>query len=303
MKIRLLLILISMIFFSCTKDYAKLANIERINASSILNENKNVNFYPHNILKHNLYKFPDNNITNPWIEGKTDEGIGEYIEIQFDRVVTFDKIAVINGFNNEKWFNKNNRIKNLILEANGKRQTLTLKDTIKLKEYELDDDICARSIKIIIGSIYKGTEFNDTCLSHIEFLYKKVKIDLLSMPKYRICMIKPLFNYIHNCPPGGDPELIFQKNGSFISKSMKEYGFADKGYNITKGTYSIDITTLKKRKIEQSSSDEIPYSLWSAKITMRYNNGKKVSGFIFDNGIDYEFNEICGGLHSSQINE
>jgi hypothetical protein len=116
--------------------------------------------------------------------------------------------------------------------------------------------------------------------------------------------IKSRFDYTINCPPGGDPELIFKSDGTLIKKSMKVYGFADKGYNFERGTYEIDISTLKKRKsFSDSSKTKFDDEIWSAKIKVKYNNQKEIKGYIFDNGDYFNFNVICNGVNSYYIDE
>jgi hypothetical protein len=300
------LIFLFVILIACSKkervNKKQIAAITSIKASSILNDNITTRYYPHNIIRPQHGK-----ISIPWAEGKTNEGIGEFIEIQYSEVITFDKIAIINGFNDIEWFTKNNRIKELIIESNGKQQKITLEDTINKVKYPLRESISSNKIKLIIGSIYKGTHFNDTCLSHYELSSGNNKVNIISIPKYNVCAIESKMNFSITCPPGGDPDIIFKSDGTIEKVSMKVYGFASKGHNVLKGKYEIDMTSLKKRKTKTALIPPVEAYLWSAKVKIIFNNKQSYSGYIIDTGeLIIGHNHICNpnyNLDSHDISE
>ncbi|MCP3923522.1 MAG: hypothetical protein GY714_13165 [Desulfobacterales bacterium] len=91
--------LILMPFFMVhSKTYQKVS-VDKLNASSSLNQANSGEFFPHNILNEN---------SNPWIEGKSSDGIGEYVDMHFTTSFRFNRISIINGFNDKIKFKKYN---------------------------------------------------------------------------------------------------------------------------------------------------------------------------------------------------
>lgn len=286
MKIQIIIILFSAVTLSCSPSNPNEAKISKIKASSILNQYSSAQFYPQNLFKVSNF---DNN-SNPWVEGKDDDGIGEFVEIEFDSIININKFSIINGFNNPAHFYKNNRIKTLIIESDNVKQHITLHNSIELNEYFLTIPIHSNKIKFIIGSVYKGTHYKDTCISLINFFYNKNKINISKLPNYNLCKIESQVDASFSCPPGGYPEFSYRKDGTVFLKYMNVYGFAEKGYNYITGTYKIDISTLKKRKIEFNKFpyDEIKY-LWSVKVTNHFNENNNTwsgSGYLIEDYYD-----------------
>lgn len=146
---------------------------------------------------HNLF---DNDVRTAWAEGVDGSGIKESISFVFKKKLK--KIEVVNGYaKSSETFIKNNRIRKIrvsIYEVEMpkagkvteqfipvKFKTMIimfskiLKDTkepqgIKLpkkwNEYLISKD--TYGIKFEILSVYKGTHFDDTCLSELKFSYK-----------------------------------------------------------------------------------------------------------------------------------
>ena len=107
-----------------------------------------------------------------WVEGKSDEGIGETIELEFEKPSTVDFMVFKNGFGNLAYYYSNNRIKDIAImfdDDPATEATYTLNDTplaqyIYLREYRIH-----HSVTLTIKSVYRGTgPDNDTCLD--EFL-------------------------------------------------------------------------------------------------------------------------------------
>lgn len=163
--------------------------VENIKASSTLKDNKysydieNVTFP----CRSNCY------VQNlPWAEGKADEGIGESIE--FDIMSVYDaysdgagrkeikeniKISILNGFVNpykQTLFYENNRIKNASVYVDGKKyMDLNFNDVVEFTEFEIPSD--SNHVKIVIDEVYKGTKYNDTCVTKIDVFYRMSFLD------------------------------------------------------------------------------------------------------------------------------
>lgn len=111
-------------------------------------------------------------IPQPWVEGKTDDGIGEWIEFE-----TFghNTLFIVNGFvdvRRTKLFKDNNRVKIATLVCTPKDKN---KQPFEVK-IEFEDFAYIKTIKIpevctkfrfIIDEVYKGSKYSDTVITSI----------------------------------------------------------------------------------------------------------------------------------------
>ena len=129
-------------------------------ATSFLNED-GTEYKAENLGITDLYK--------PWVEGKSDAGIGEKIEI-YSPQKNITSLVISNGFvsRRKSTYYNNNRIKVLKVinkQNSSEIQELILRDTARPIEYELEFN--SREIELEIVSIYKGEKYDDTCLNFI----------------------------------------------------------------------------------------------------------------------------------------
>ena len=122
----------------------------------------------------------------PWAEGKADEGIGESIE--FDIMSVYNAysdgagrkeiegdiyVSILNGFVNpykQPLFYENNRIKKASIYVDGKKyMDLNFNDFVEFTEFKIPSD--SKHVKIVIDEVYKGTKYNDTCVTKIDVFY------------------------------------------------------------------------------------------------------------------------------------
>lgn len=132
------------------------------NASSILNDGKNISYSHSNVL--------DGKTSTVWSEGVSGDGIGEWIEIStggdIDKV---NNIAISNGFTKSTdLYYKNNRVKRANLEfSDGTNKIVEFKDGI-LDEQVIDIGGKETSYIILtILDVYRGNKYQDTCISTI----------------------------------------------------------------------------------------------------------------------------------------
>lgn len=145
----------------------------------------------------------DLNCDTAWVEGKSDFGRGEKIKFQIKGWIT--QILLVNGFRKtEKTFYENNRIKRIALYVDGKklgemefpdRKYCRVDMTNILDEGELlnlgnffDDRNLGKTlqsgrifapesdIEIEILDVYRGTKYNDTCVSDIYVMASQIPI-------------------------------------------------------------------------------------------------------------------------------
>lgn len=105
-----------------------------------------------------------------WVEGKPDDGIGETVTFLFDKKAKIQRIAIWNGYFDQKFFPLNNRVKEIAFSAEGGSETVyTLKDTAVRQDIELKEPLKGKQVRLKIVSVYKGAKWPDTALSGIKF--------------------------------------------------------------------------------------------------------------------------------------
>ena len=143
------------------KVTSNLITWDNVYASSHLIQ-KSMNYKVENVI--------DDNPSTAWIEGVSDDGIGQFIQFSSNNTFIVDKIDIINGFSkNQKTYMKNNRVKKVIIEFSDKsQQVYELEDNNM--EYQTIDigGINTNSVKVIIQEVYtNGRVYKDTCISEI----------------------------------------------------------------------------------------------------------------------------------------
>lgn len=143
------------------KVTSNLITWDNVYASSHLIQ-KSMNYKVENVI--------DDNPSTAWIEGVSDDGIGQFIQFSSNNTFRVDKIDIINGFSkSQKTYMKNNRVKKVIIEFSDKsQQVYELEDNNM--EYQTIDigGINTNSVKVIIQEVYtNGRVYKDTCISEI----------------------------------------------------------------------------------------------------------------------------------------
>src|SRR5690554_4838259 len=115
----------------------------------------------------------DDNPQTAWVEGKENEGIGEWVEFIFDPGHEIKKIKIINGYaRSEALYKANNRVKRAEISFDGKRFPIEMEFKDMIMEphiFKFQNPIRAERVRITILDVYKGTKYNDTCISEISF--------------------------------------------------------------------------------------------------------------------------------------
>lgn len=150
-------------------------SVKSIKASSELKENNGINYSPKN-----AHDFDKN---TAWIEGKSDYGIGEFIEYYFDfseRIgyeggLGINRILLANGYKKDKQTWKNNsRIKQLKVYLNDKPYAiLNLLDSFEIQTIEIGEIKFPANketvLKFEITQVYEGIKYKDTAISLLVF--------------------------------------------------------------------------------------------------------------------------------------
>ena len=112
-----------------------------------------------------------------WVEGKEDEGIGEYLEYYFkNSSPRVTKIIISNGYmKSESAWKNNNRVKKLKLYVNGKFYGVkNLEDSRTDQVFDIgtfgrNKNGSELILRFEILEVYKGEKFNDTAITEIYF--------------------------------------------------------------------------------------------------------------------------------------
>ena len=125
--------------------------------------------------KNNPYKVQniiDNDLGTAWVEGKPNDGIGEWVEFHFDPVRNINSIGIINGYaKNNAIYKSNNRVKKIQISFNdGTSLTAELKDNLMgAQKITLPKSKKTEKVRITILDVYKGAKYSDTCISEVKF--------------------------------------------------------------------------------------------------------------------------------------
>ncbi len=154
------------------------AGIKNIKASSYLSENtKNgfIEYVPQNLLERLYYMTGDDydrvtydTVTPPWVEGKEDYGIGEYLDIEFKW--PSDELQILNGFvdfTRMDLYEKNSRVKTVLIESENPKfsKAYEIEDLVRYTLITLPEK--TDKIRMTIKDVYPGSKYKDTCLSSI----------------------------------------------------------------------------------------------------------------------------------------
>ncbi len=123
----------------------------------------------------NIKADPHRDLETPWAEGAKDDGIGESITLDVKRPLPLYGILIRPGYyeyGREDVWRKNNRVAALEITLNDEH---TFTESIPDERFEDPYLIRVRDytkpvgkIKLVIKSVYRGTQFRDTCISLVE---------------------------------------------------------------------------------------------------------------------------------------
>ncbi|GAB5401435.1 MAG: hypothetical protein Aureis2KO_30200 [Aureisphaera sp.] len=150
-------------------------SVDTISASSELKGSGAIDYEPGN-----AHDFDEK---TAWVEGVEGNGVGEYIEYQFDfnkapiynTNLGINKLIIANGYKKNRLTWENNaRIKQLLVYVNDQPKFLVnLKDSFEIQTVEFEtikffNDRTLR-LKFEIKDVYEGTKYKDTALSLLMF--------------------------------------------------------------------------------------------------------------------------------------
>ncbi|MCP3923523.1 MAG: hypothetical protein GY714_13170 [Desulfobacterales bacterium] len=168
-------------------------------------------------------------------------------------------------------------------------RTVVLEDSSKAQSFNFEKKIKVEKIRFSIVSVYKGSSFNSTCLSKVVFFLNENKVSIGLIPKYKLCSIEKRMDHTF---------YTSDSFGNFSEISIDNYGEVktkewNKGFTSRKGTYIIDMQTLKKRsviKIGPPEEARILRDLWSAKIVFSYDDKTSYEDYLFEDYLELKLN-------------
>lgn len=116
---------------------------------------------------HVLY---DGSKDSSWQEGVDGSGIGESVTYHLDQVckVRFLVLRLGNWYGSDDNYTMNNRPKTMTFEFGDQSVQVTFPDEKKEFCVELSKDVETSEIKMTIDEVYKGTDYDDTCINEVD---------------------------------------------------------------------------------------------------------------------------------------
>lgn len=121
----------------------------------------------------------DNSFSTSWVEGVSGSGIGEWVDaVVYDgnSPTKYEKLAIFTGLGiSQDLWQKNNRVKKLKLTFSDKsEQIVNLEDKFGVQILDIQKPFIVGSekqtIRATIMDVYRGTTYDDTAISEIQFL-------------------------------------------------------------------------------------------------------------------------------------
>lgn len=106
-----------------------------------------------------------------WEEGAKGYGKGEYLFFTFEQSTKVNTVTIINGnADSKKRYMENNRLKTAqLIFDDGTTIDLSFEDKYSQRPvgFVLDKPVQATKAKLVIKSVYKGSKYNETCISNV----------------------------------------------------------------------------------------------------------------------------------------
>lgn len=134
---------------------------EKITASSFLPDKMGLKYSPDMTV--------DNMQDTAWNEGTDGDGIGEWIEFSSKKKQYITGINILNGYcKSETLYYENHRPKTIEIKFDGMSVDMELDDLYNVyQNIEFAEPVESRRVRIIVKDIYRGTGYDDCCISEI----------------------------------------------------------------------------------------------------------------------------------------
>lgn len=115
----------------------------------------------------NLFRGPD---SVSWVEGRSGQGIGEWITVEFDEPRTVISILLKNGYQkNADIYGKNSRVRRMKVQfSGGEGFDINPQDRHGMAEvFKLAAPVKAAWVKFTIDDVYPGNKYSDTAITKL----------------------------------------------------------------------------------------------------------------------------------------
>lgn len=137
------------------------AKVSSCSASSVIQDNPTVDC-------NDATQMVDGKSDTSWQEGVSGDGIGEWTQFILKKEYNVRYLTFKMGnWRDQERYNKNNRPKGICLKMGGQTYNLTFPDGKNEYMVELSDSLPVSDIYVEITSVYKGSEWDDTCISEM----------------------------------------------------------------------------------------------------------------------------------------
>ena len=156
-------ILLFLSIFSVLAQSEIPVKIESITASSMYEEQRDVNEYKPS-------KVFDGDLKTGWFENADGPGINETLTIVFAEPILIDMIKVFPGWFNPKYWNQNHRIKEMKITFNDEKYLITkFKDIMAGQNVKIGGKLPVTKIEFQILDTYPSKNYDDTGITEIHF--------------------------------------------------------------------------------------------------------------------------------------
>jgi hypothetical protein len=159
------------------RRYTRLATAESVSATDFLTDNE----FPD---RYHLARAFDGVPETGWSEGADGSGVGKTVSITFTKPVTVDRIAVIPGWFDARFFRMNNRVRSMAIQSDTFKTTTSFADSMTAQNVSFTGlgkgPFTFTTITFMITDVYRGTDWDDTPIAEIQFFMngEQIYIDL-----------------------------------------------------------------------------------------------------------------------------
>jgi hypothetical protein len=250
------LIFLSLVLTACGKEHNTSGNfltpsvdlkangtafsIMDLSSSSFLQEKTDLYAY-------HPWKASDGDPKTAWNEGVEGPGIGESLKIVLENdhrnPVVYDRIEIMPGFYDEKWYKKNNRIKKLQIIDGDFKYEATFVDGMNVKTINLPQPVFSTGIlSFIIKDVFGGEAYDETCISEISIFNDAVKYEVSEKYKERMLEMERRYQAVRQEIAKRFTEGYFESPGGKVFLIPGSMGYGINEFYFNNGIYVSEVT-------------------------------------------------------------
>jgi hypothetical protein len=139
--------------------------VASVTASSVLPAAGDVTYEAMNLI--------DGRAETAWNEGARG-AVGESVELRLVQEEPVARVLVWNGYQKGDQFERNGRVRTLLIEAGQRRFTVDLLNVQGSQAVDLPEPVPTRTVRLTIQGIYEGARYPDTALSEVQ-IYRRAQ--------------------------------------------------------------------------------------------------------------------------------